>query len=160
MFKPKYHLHRVTDITPEFMKINNYKAIILDVDNTLSTHHGTKYIDNLTDWLTTMQNSDIKLIILSNSVKKRIEPFAKGLNLPYIHTGLKPLPFGFIRAKRYLNLKYKNIINVGDQIFTDIVGGNLCGLNTVFTDLILPETSLRFKLKRKAERRLISLLKI
>ena len=41
---------------------------------------------------------------------------------------------------------------MGDQIFTDTLGGNLYGVKTVLLDPIKPESSARFKFKRKLER--------
>ena len=74
--------------------------------------------------------------------------------------GLKPLPFGFWRALKRLGSERKNTAIVGDQIFTDIVGGNCVGLKTVLLTPIQLETSLRFRIKRKIESYVIKLLKI
>lgn len=160
MFKPKIKLDRVTDITPEILNKYGIKALILDVDNTLSTHHGQVLTDGLTAWLFTMRSKGIKMTVLSNSTSKRLEPFAKKIGLDYISLGLKPLPFGYLRALRRLKTKRKETAIVGDQIFTDVLGGNLVGVKTILLTLIEPETSLRFRMKRKAEAKLIKWLKI
>ena len=160
MFKPKIKLERVTDITPEILKKYNIKSLILDVDNTLSTHHGQVLTDGLTAWLFKMRSHGIKMTVLSNSKAKRLEPFAKKIGLNYISMGLKPLPFGYIRALKRLGSKRKETAIVGDQIFTDVLGGNLVGVKTVLLTPIKLETSLRFKIKRKIEAFLIKILKI
>lgn len=159
-FKPDIKLDKITDITIDILNKYNINSLILDVDNTLSTHHGQVLTDGLEDWLKLMRNNNIKLTILSNSTSKRLEPFAEKIGLDYISLGLKPLPFGYFRALRALDSKRKETAIVGDQIFTDTLGGNCVGVKTILLNLIEPETSLRFRTKRKVEAWLIKALKI
>lgn len=152
LLKPKIKLHKITDITPAVLKKYGINALILDVDNTLSTHHGQKLTEGLENWLDNMKKNGIKLIILSNSKEKRVRPFAKKIGLDFISLGLKPLPFRFSAARRRICAQKCETAIVGDQIFTDTLGGNLYGIKTVLLDPIKPENSVRFKFKRKLER--------
>ena len=151
LLKPNIKLKRVTDINIKLLNKYGIKALILDVDNTLSTHHGEVLTEGLKDWLKIMQKNGIKLVILSNSKQARVEPFAKKINLPFISMGLKPLPFKFSSARRLLGTKRKETAIVGDQIFTDTLGGNLYGVKTILLDPIKLESSKSFKFKRKIE---------
>ena len=146
--KPKIKLHAITDITPDMLEKYGITALILDVDNTLSTHHGQKLTDGLENWLDIMKKNGIRLIILSNSKEKRVKPFAEKIGLDFISLGLKPLPFRFSAARRRIGSLKKDTAIVGDQIFTDTLGGNLYGVKTVLLDPIKPESSARFKFKR------------
>ena len=160
LLRPNIKLDKITDISVDILKKYNITALILDVDNTLSTHHGQVLTDGLEEWLKNMRENNIKLTVLSNSTKKRLDPFAKKIGLDYISLGLKPLPFGYLRALKALGTKRKNTAIVGDQIFTDTLGGNFVGLNTVLLTPIKPEISLRFRFKRRIEKFLIKHLKI
>ncbi len=160
LFRPDIKLDRITEISADLLKKNNITALLLDVDNTMSTHHGEVFVEGLTDWIKKMQESGISLCILSNSKRKRVEPFAKRLGLNFISLGLKPLPFGFLRGVKLLKSNRKQTAIVGDQIFTDISGGNLSGLKTVLLTPILPEKSLRFRIKRKLEKAVLKSLKL
>ena len=160
MLKPKFKFNRITDISFEFLLKNNIEALILDVDNTLSTHHGEELVDGLERWLEYMNEKGIKLIILSNSKKSRVEPFAKKISLDYIPLGLKPLPFGYIKALRLLKSKRNNTAIVGDQIFTDVIGGNTVGVKTILLTPILLETGWSFKLRRRLEKILYKIYKL
>ena len=159
-FKPHIRLDRITEITVELLNKFEIKALILDVDNTLSTHHGQVLTDGLEDWLKYMNDNGIKLVILSNSKQERVEPFAKKINLDFFSLGLKPLPFGYIKAVKFLKEKRKNCAIVGDQIFTDIIGGNTVGVKTVLLTPIKPEDGWSFKLRRRLEKVLFKILKI
>ncbi len=160
LLKPDIKLKRVTDITLDMLKKRNIKALILDVDNTLSTHHGQVLTDGLGEWLDTMRQNGILMTVLSNSTTKRLTPFAYKIGLDFISLGLKPLPFGYLRALKRLGTKRQETAIVGDQIFTDTLGGNIVGLNTILLTPIKPETSLRFRTKRRVERWLIKKLNI
>ena len=157
LLKPHIKLDRITEITPDALKKRNIKALILDVDNTLSTHHGTKIVEGFEEWKKKMSDSGIKLMVLSNSLKHRIEPFSKKIKLPFISSGLKPLPMGFLRAVKKLGVKRKNAAIVGDQIFTDVLGGNISGVKTILLTPIKPEKQLRFRFKRKLEKLIFKL---
>jgi len=74
--------------------------------------------------------------MLSNNQSGRVNQLAAQLQVECIPNALKPLPFGFLRAKRRLNMRRHEIAVVGDQLFTDVLGGKLCGLYTILTEPI------------------------
>lgn len=154
LLKPDIKLHGITDITVELLNKFNIKALLLDVDNTMSTHHGTVLTDGLPEWISYMQQSGIKLMVLSNSKKQRIAPFAKRIGLPFISLGCKPLPTGYIRGVKALGEKRKNVAIVGDQIFTDVLGGNAVGVKTILLTPIKLEDGFSFKVRRNLEKKI------
>ena len=160
LLKPNIKLKRITDISVSLLEKYNIDTLILDVDNTMSTHHGEILTDGLTDWIDMMHKNNIKLIVLSNSKEARVKPFAEKINLPYISLGLKPLPFGYIKALKKADSNRKNTAIVGDQIFTDVLGGNTVGVKTILLTPIKPEDGISFKIRRKIEKFLFKILKI
>ncbi len=152
LLKPDIKLDGITDITVEMLNKFNIKALLLDVDNTMSTHHGTVLTDGLLEWIAYMQQNDIKLMVLSNSKRSRIEPFAARIGLPFISLAMKPLPTGYLRGVRALGTKRKNIAIVGDQIFTDVLGGNAVGVKTILLTPIKLEDGWSFKVRRRLEK--------
>lgn len=156
MLKPDLITNNITDISVEYLKNNNIKALLLDVDNTLSIAHGNKNLkDGVPEWLSIMRENDVKLIVLSNASKSRAKRFADTIGLDAIGLSLKPLPFGYLRAAKSLVLRRKNIAMVGDQYFTDVLGGKLSGVKTVMVTDITPENNFFFKLKRRVEKILL-----
>lgn len=152
MFRPDIWLHRVTDITPKMLKELGVSALFLDVDNTLSTHHGTEITEGFFEWKEKMQTSGISLVIVSNSKRFRIEPFAEKVGLPFVSLAAKPLPNGYIKAAGKLSVPLKKAAIAGDQIFTDVLGAKICGCRTILTEPIKLEDKLSFKIRRKAEK--------
>ena len=146
---------RITDIDIEFLKQNNIGTLLLDVDNTLSTHHGTKLVDGLTEWLDSMKAEGINLVVVSNSRKWRIEPFAGKIGLPFVSLACKPLPFGYRKAVKKLGAEKKQCAIIGDQIFTDVLGANLYGIKSLLVRPIKLEDGTSFKIRRYFEKKIL-----
>lgn len=156
MLKPNLITNNITDVSVEYLEQNNIKALLLDVDNTLSPAHGVKRLrDGGAEWLSLMRENGIELIILSNAKKERARRFGDTVGLEVIGLSMKPLPLGYFRAAKKLGIPRSNIAMIGDQYFTDILGGKLAGVKTVMVTDITPEDSAFFKLKRKAEKILL-----
>lgn len=152
LFKPTYVFNDVTEITADFLNKHNIKGLILDLDNTLTTHNNPTPPQSSLDWLDKMKKSGIKMMIVSNNSAERVTPFANALGLHFVPNGKKPLTFGYTQAIKEMGIHKKNIAAVGDQIFTDILGSNLKGIRSLFVFPIEPETSLPFRFKRACEK--------
>lgn len=155
LFRPKIKKYRITDLSPDLLRRFGIKGLIIDVDNTLSTHHGEQLIEGLPEWLDLMRQEGFRMVVLSNSKRARVEPFSQKIGLDFVSLGLKPLPFKYGAALKQLGLKRKEVAAVGDQIFTDILGGNLVGVKTVLVTPVLPEKGWSFRLRRRIEKFLI-----
>jgi len=146
----------ITDIKAEDLEQDNVSGLLVDVDNTLSTHGSQIPIKGLIEWLLYMKESGIKIVIFSNARKKRVMPFAKKLGLKFISFSFKPMPFRFFRGIKEIGYKSENIAIVGDQLFTDVLGGNIFGVKTYLVRPILLENKISFKIKRKLENYILS----
>ena len=155
IFKPTYALRSVLEITPEALDVLDIKALVLDLDNTLTTHDNPVPADGVLDWIANMQKHGIKLLIVSNNTAERVTPFAEMLGLHFVPNGSKPLPKGVKQAIKELKVSKKQVCAVGDQIFTDILGANIAGIRSIFVYPIEPEKSTFFKVKRAIEKPLL-----
>ena len=131
---PNAYLKTVTDITLDFLQKNKLKALILDVDNTLIDYYKS-LSEKTIEWAKDLQNNGITLYILSNTnKKKKVEMVANKLGIPYEMFAKKPAKKGFLRVQEKININAENIAVVGDQIFTDVIGGNRCNMFTILVD--------------------------
>jgi HAD superfamily phosphatase (TIGR01668 family) len=145
-------LKRVSEITPGVLQSLGVRALLLDVDNTLTTHNNPIPDSGALKWLAEMKEAGILVCLASNNRTRRVRPFAESLGAGYVANACKPLPVGFIRAARRLGLPARAFAVVGDQIFTDILGGNLFGARTILLEPIEFETGPFFRLKRRLEK--------
>ena len=152
MLKPKAQFDKVTDITVNFLRKNNIKAVILDVDNTLMDLD-RKPLENIEKWVNSLKKENIKVCIASNSIKKgKISKIAKKLDLPFIYFSTKPLKRGLKKAKNIVQEKNENIAEIGDQLFTDVLGANRMKMFSILTKPISGEKTKLGALKRKIEK--------
>lgn len=152
---PKLYCKKVTDITPEYLKNNNIKGLILDVDNTL-LDFDLKIIDGLKPWHDEIKKNNIKCVILSNSNKlEKIKMVANLIEIPYIKFATKPLKRGFIKAQKLLEIPNENIAVVGDQIFTDVIGANRSNMFSILVEPIDKKDLFLTKIKRPLENMVI-----
>ncbi|MBR3002272.1 MAG: YqeG family HAD IIIA-type phosphatase [Clostridia bacterium] len=133
---PNMLLNSVTEITPEILEKNNIKALILDVDNTLINYQ-QELKQEVKKWVEQMKQNKTKLYILSNTNdKEKVGKVSKALDIPYINLAKKPFKKGFLKVQNILKEKPENIAAVGDQIFTDVIGGNRCNMFTILVEPI------------------------
>lgn len=155
LFYPTIYKNRITDITLQDLQQWGIRGLLLDVDNTLTTHGSQELSAEVKQWLENMKQAGIALTVVSNSWEWRVAPFAKKIGLRHISLSCKPLPFGFLRGIRRLKLPKKECAAIGDQVFTDILGANLCGITCVQLQPIALESGKPFlALRRKWERKL------
>lgn len=151
VFYPTITLRRVTEITPELLGRLGVRALILDADNTLTTHNNPLPDKDVLAWLGIMKQRGVRLMIASNNSDGRIRPFAETLGLDYEARACKPLTFGLSAAAKRMGCTRREVAVVGDQIFTDIMGGNLYGCPTILVEPMRSESGPFFRLKRRVE---------
>ena len=152
LFWPLERKHTVLEVTPPWLETLGAKAIILDIDNTLTTHGNPVPADGVPEWIDAMKQAGVGLIVVSNNDPERVQPFADRIGVPFIADGGKPFGRGIGRACRTLGVSPKETVMLGDQLFTDMLGGNVHRMITVLVDPIEPEENLFFRIKRLGER--------
>ena len=156
LFYPTLYRRRITDVTVDDLRRMGVRGILLDVDNTLTTHDAPDLTDQVKAWLATMQEEGFSLMVVSNNKPERVEPFAQKIGLPYRALAHKPMPSGYKSAAQAMEIPVKECVAIGDQIFTDIMGANLSGIHSVLLEPIQPEVDQKFIVfKRKIERFLL-----
>lgn len=149
---PDAHLNNVREITTNFLKDNKINALILDVDNTL-IDYDKNLPEETIEWAKELKSNNIKLYILSNTNKKeKVKTVAEKLGIEYMYFAKKPLKSGFKKVQEKLKEPSQNIAVVGDQIFTDIVGGNRCKMFTILVEPIAEKDIWITMVKRPLEK--------
>lgn len=148
---PKHYCENIITITPEFLKENDIRALILDVDNTL-LDFDLKLVDGLKEWHDNMKANGIKCMILSNSNKlTKVKMVADLLEIPFIKFAMKPLKRGFKMAQKQLDVPFENIAAVGDQIFTDVIGANSVKMYSILVKPLAEKDLWMTRFKRPIE---------
>ena len=149
---PTLFAKKITDISYDMLKKVGVRAILIDVDNTLSMHGSDEPFEGVYEWINYIKSLDIKPIIVSNNSNERVKLFAEKLNILYVSDAKKPLKSGFRKACNLLNLDKNHCAVIGDQLFTDILGANLIGMKSILIEPIDKNEPYLIRLKRLFEK--------
>jgi HAD superfamily phosphatase (TIGR01668 family) len=131
-FCPRLVVPGVTALTPAFFRSNGLNAALLDLDNTLVLWHGTAVEPEVLEWVRSLTAAGVRCCLASNTHRpRRLAALGQSLGLPYELGVAKPGRAGLLRCLARVGAAPAETAMIGDQIFTDIWGGNRCGLYTI-----------------------------
>ncbi|KYD10951.1 YqeG family HAD IIIA-type phosphatase [Heyndrickxia sporothermodurans] len=158
-FLPNEHVKNVFFIKPESLKEKGIKAIITDLDNTLVEWDRPNATPQLIQWFEEMKKHNIQVTIVSNNNEKRVKEFADPLGIPFIFLARKPLTKAFNRAVKLMGVRKEETVVIGDQLLTDVLGGNRSGFYTILVIPVAQSDGFMTRFNRKIERRIMSSFK-
>ena len=150
---PEYVFKDVTHITPEWLAGKGIRALVLDIDNTLTDDRSQELPEEVAGWLAQMKAAGVALTIVSNGAEKRVRPFAQKLGLAYLYRSAKPLPFALMAARRRVGVKRREMAMGGDQLYADRRVAALDGIPGLMFTPRGPDLGAQVVLKRKWEKR-------
>lgn len=129
--------HRIQDLDVAALWQQGYRALLLDLDNTLVPWHGEEVSPEVAAWLAAAKAQGFALCMVSNSKGSRARKLQKLLGLPHaVYEAGKPLRRGFLQAQAKLGLRASQCLVIGDQLLTDIQGAHRCGMPCILLDPI------------------------
>jgi HAD superfamily phosphatase (TIGR01668 family) len=153
-FVPNLYVESIYAIDFQRLRKNGLKSIIVDLDNTLVETKRRYATDRLMHWLQEAKDAGLNVMIVSNNTKLRVSTFSAPLGIPYIHTAKKPLNHAFKKALKTLQSDKSETAVIGDQLLTDVFGGNRMGMFTILVVPISRQDNIFTKLNRRIERQL------
>jgi uncharacterized protein len=155
-FLPVQHVKSILDIHPIDLKEKGIKGIITDLDNTLVEWDRPNATPIVIQWLEEMKKNQIKVTIVSNNNEKRVKTFSDPLGISFIYRARKPLSLAFQRAAKQMNIKKEEIVVIGDQLLTDVLGGNRGGFHTILVVPVAQTDGIATKFNRMVERKILN----
>lgn len=156
LLTPDAYVKSIYDISPEGLKKKGIFGLILDIDNTLVATHTMEADEKVISFVRNMNANGVKTVIVSNAKRERVELFSKPLGIEFVYKALKPFGKGFDQAVKKMNLPKDKIAIIGDQLFTDVLGGNLKGLHAILLDPIDLNEPFFIRVKRIFEKPFLS----
>lgn len=154
-FYPDMYQKSIYDINYKKLKKEGINCILFDLDNTCVPYKDSVASEELEKLFKKLEKMGFRVIIFSNSPDKRLRKF-KYLGVSYNSFSLKPLSFSFYKILKKYNLQKSEVCIVGDQIFTDVFGGNKVGIKTCLVEP-LNDTELKFtRFMRKLEKKTLN----
>ena len=107
------------------------KSLLIDVDGTLLSRQTSVIPTNVKKWIKESKKLFSLYLISNNPSNERIRKIARELDIRYKSNALKPRKKITMDVISEMNEDSKNIAIIGDRIFTDIIVGNRCNIQTI-----------------------------
>lgn len=156
---PDLFVDSLMDIPLDKLAQRKAKGMIFDLDNTVTEWNNPEIKNEILQWFQVLPQYGITACLLSNNKGPRVMEAAKKLGIPYVAKATKPRRRAFRRAMELLQTSSEETVVVGDQIFTDILGGNRLGLYTVLVSPLSKREFIGTRVMRLVERVVLKKLK-
>ena len=157
-FCPDYTVTRIKDLDPEDLKSIGVRGVLLDLDNTLLPWKSHEMPKETIEWVEKCRAAGLTLCLVSNTRNlTRLRDMADMMGMPAVAPAkMKPSRSGFLQALKILEVEAGEAMMVGDQMFTDVWGGNRAGIRTIWVERMANREFFGTKFSRMAERILSS----
>ena len=151
LFYPHAYVDSVFSLDYRKLYDKGYRGILFDIDNTL-VHHGKDSTEEVDALFRELHQTGFQTLLLSNNGKARIERFIRNIDSLYIDNADKPKRAAYVRALEMLGLSKEQVICVGDQLFTDILGANLSGFDSILVRYLRYPEETKIGIRRNLEK--------
>lgn len=160
LLAPCLAVNTLFDINLDKLKELGIRGIIFDLDNTIIPWNSPDLCPEMLVWLNSLPAQEFKMCLLSNNGNKRVRQIAAQCSSPFVARALKPSQSGFRQAAQVMGLSPDSIAVVGDQLFTDMLGGNRLGMYTIWVKPLTSQEFIGTKITRQLEKLAVRLLKV
>lgn len=150
IFVPDMYKQSIYTINYKKLKKNGIKCLLFDLNNTIASYE-VDYPDNKLRELFFELEKDFKVIIISNSSKNRVRPFKEKLNVDSAFSSKKPFKKKYKKIMNLYGFKDTEIATIGDEILTDIWGGNKMNFTTILVNGISEDEPFHTRIIRNIE---------
>lgn len=160
LFRPTFQSTSLDLIPVEKLVHMGIKGLIIDLDNTMTPWNDLEVGPKVAKWFTKIKAAGIGACVVSNNKRKqRVAVVAERVGIPFLFRATKPRRRAFLNGMAILGTGVEDTAVIGDQLFTDILGGNRLGLCTILVTPMSDHEFIGTRLMRQAEKALIWLMK-
>lgn len=152
---PTAYISSIFEMNLEDLQKQGIKGIIFDIDNTLVPFDEVEPNEKIIGFFEELRKRGFQITLVSNNTEERVVRFNEKLKVFALHKSQKPLTKNFRKALQLMACQKEEAIIVGDQIFTDVYGGNMAGIKTILVKPVSDRDEWKTKVKRGLERQII-----
>ena len=120
------------------LRARGVRCVLLDRDNTLVPRDVKTAPPAVRAWLLKLREAGMAVCMVSNNFHTdAVCASADDLGCAVVHHAMKPSPVAVKLAMRKVGVPAEQTVLIGDQIFTDMIAGNLAGVQTI---LVRPQS--------------------
>ncbi len=157
-YVPDMYQKSIYEINYQRLFDRGIKCLLFDLDNTLVPYNIKEPNEKLSELFNNLKKIGFRIIIFSNSGKKRLKIFKDSLEVDCCARAMKPFAGKFLKVLDEYKYNINEVAIIGDQLLTDIKGGNMVGITTIFINPISKKDHFATSFNRFVERRIIKKL--
>lgn len=159
LFCPDQVVESLFDIDLEALEREGVRGVIFDLDNTIIPWDSCEMCPTIVKWLESVISRGFRVGIVSNNWQRRVREIAARFGLPFVSRAYKPAKFGFRRALAAMDLEPCEAVVIGDQLFTDVLGGNRLGMRTIWVKPLTSREFIGTRIHRRFEKLAVRVLR-
>lgn len=128
--RPDIYKNKMSDINFERLKENGIKLLLIDMDNTVLKYKEPCIDVEVRKTIEDLKNS-FQILLFSNGSKHRVKQISETISVPYVSSAFKPCKRKFLKLFKEYKIEPCEVAIIGDQLLTDIKGGNRVGITTI-----------------------------
>ena len=135
LVRPWRRERAITDVDVDELATSGVRCVLFDRDNTVVPRDTGVAPESVMDWICRVREAGIALCMVSNNFhSQQVEASAVELGCAVVHHAMKPAPFAVRRALALVGVDASEAVLIGDQVFTDVMAGNLAGVRTILVE--------------------------
>ena len=151
-FIPYAHATSIYEIPYDFFKDQGVNVLLVDLDNTLDSYRLLTPTDRALNYVNSLKEKGLKVVIVSNNRGKRVHSYAQAINCPCISSTRKPFSGKIKRFLRENGYKPEEVMLVGDQLMTDVLAAKGAHIRVILTEKIVKEDQFTTHFNRLLDR--------
>ncbi len=159
IYVPDIYQKSIQTINYDSLYARGIRCLLIDLDNTIAPITMKEPNKKIIDLFNDLKNKGFKIVIFSNSTKARVKSFKEALGVDGVHSALKPFKGKYKKVMSLYEFQEPQIACIGDQLITDIKGGNRMGLTTILVNPVGVKERFTTKLNRYFEKRILRKLR-
>ncbi len=149
---PTRYAASVLALDPAALVAEGIRGVMLDLDNTVVAWNAAAPSEAVRAWVGRLTSAGLRVCIVSNNFTGRARAIGDALGVRVVSAAVKPVPWAFRRALAIMGTPPAHTAFVGDQLFTDVLGGNLLGMVTILVDPLSTQEFPTTRIIRRIER--------
>lgn len=135
LVRPWRRERAITDVDVDELAASGVRCVLFDRDNTVVPRDTGVAPADVMDWICRVREAGIALCMVSNNFhSQQVEASAAELGCAVVHHAMKPAPFAVRRALALVGVEASEAVLIGDQVFTDVMAGNIAGVRTILVE--------------------------
>lgn len=135
------------------------KCLLMDLDNTLVAPSIKEPSEKLVTFFQELKGMGFQIVLFSNGSKNRVKKFTEKLEIDGVSRALKPFSKKFLKILTDYHYNESEVAIIGDQLLTDVLGGNKVGITTILVNSVSPKDPFVTRINRIRERHILKKLR-